>query len=126
MYSLGGSLTMNHLFTAHPLCHLMSSLFSSTTPSTPSYMDNMIYEQPLNQNNIQDNGQLTSPHQHAYTPLQLPQYGKAAQSNDRLAFLRSNKRLLSQEIILMHIFVLCRGQEHDNMAMVRRMWKMGK
>ena len=89
-------------------------------------MVNIIYENPLNQNGMQDNGQVTSPHQPAYPPLQVPKYGKAAQSNDRLAFLRSNKRLLSQEIILMHIFVLCRGQENDNMAMVRRMWKMGK
>jgi hypothetical protein len=92
-------------------------------------MDNIIYEQHLNKNDIQDHGQLTNPDQPAYPPLQLPLYGKAAQSNDRLAFLRSNKRWLSYDIILMHIFVLSRGkeqQEHDNMAIVRRMWRIGK
>ena len=56
---------------------------------------NIIYEQPLNKNGMQDHGHLTNPDQ-------LPQYGKAAQSNDRLAFLRSNKRLLRHLFKMIH------------------------
>eukprot|EP00090_Calanus_glacialis_P024913 TRINITY_DN38672_c0_g1_i2.p1 TRINITY_DN38672_c0_g1~~TRINITY_DN38672_c0_g1_i2.p1 ORF type:complete len:111 (-),score=29.92 TRINITY_DN38672_c0_g1_i2:81-413(-) len=108
--------TFSHGIQLYCLFSIVSVVFTFAAVPDISRFENMRSRMlqlgdPLN-NHQSDNGQVTSPHQPAYPPLQVPKYGKAAQSNDRLAFLRSNKR----------------GQDHNNLAtvMARLSWRIGK